>query len=205
MGRIVPWFGMPERANLSALSANVACACREHRPILKAAYFNNSSDPLARSKFSLEVTKSESVALCQAFDRKKAAAGGGSRGSQRPQPIPTPTVAPAAQRYVVECRNCAHHLSASLSGPAARKPGLQPCPKCLLIAPIPTFSKHCVKACFCPESCLSLGDRARSHLRLLQTSSSCNLSLSSTIISSTCSSSSTGRGAEAQSSRGPEP
>ena len=98
--------------HLLALSAKVPHACREHRPILKAAYFNNSSDPLARSKFSLEVTKSESVALCQAFDRKKAAAGGGNRSSQRPQPIPTPSAAPTAQRYVAEHRHNAHQLSA---------------------------------------------------------------------------------------------
>ena len=117
-------------SDLSALSADASHACREHKPILKAAYFNNSSDPLARSKFSLELTKSESVALCQAFDRKKAAVNGGSRGSQRPQPIPTPSVAPAAQRYVAERRANACHLSA-LFGSAAWGTPAEPCPASL--------------------------------------------------------------------------
>ena len=81
---------------LLALPPNANHACREYKPILKAAYFTNSSDPQSRGKFSLELTKSESIGLCQAFDRK--AGKGGSKSSQRPQPIPGPSAAPTVQR-----------------------------------------------------------------------------------------------------------
>lgn len=77
---------------------------REYRPILRAAYFE-SSDPQFRNKFSLELTKPESVSLCQAFDRKASAAGG-----KRPQPLSAASAGPsagpapaAAQRYAPVC------------------------------------------------------------------------------------------------------
>ena len=73
------------------------CACREYKPILRAAYFT-SSDPLVRSKFSLELKQEESKGLCQAFDRKASAAGGGS--SFRPQPLPGSSAGPPMQRYM---------------------------------------------------------------------------------------------------------
>ena len=102
----------PEAISLKLPASVNTCglARREYKPIMKAAYFN-STDPQFRAKFSLELTKAESVGLCQAFDRKARAGG----SSKRPQPLPGSAAASSSTQRCAPVRSRSGQGSRALS------------------------------------------------------------------------------------------